>query len=82
MNKVLVNINAEHTVAFIKRFLDFVHTVFICHSAYYFLVTQYGNPGALVLGEWWDFNPFRDRLRELTIILFTLGVFLCVFLLH
>jgi len=32
--------------------LDFVHTIFISHSTYYFLVQQYGNPGALLRGEW------------------------------
>jgi len=32
--------------------LDFVHTLFISHSAYYFLVQQYGNPQALKEGVW------------------------------
>jgi len=32
--------------------LDFIHTVFISHTTYYFLVQQYGNPASLLAGEW------------------------------
>ncbi|KAF8521047.1 hypothetical protein JB92DRAFT_3111420 [Gautieria morchelliformis] len=36
----------------VKRVLDLTHTIFIAHTAYYFLVLQYGNPASLLDGEW------------------------------